>query len=553
MKRIALLLVLAFVCGSYAMTGFTYFWTPKTKDTVTSVRLKANYDTTRLWAGRIADTMNKKAKKNQDSLFSPTIGGVLTVDSINSIRNIKAIGFNGPLIGNVTGNVTGSSGSCSGNAATATTALACSGNAATATTASACSGNAATATTASDCSGNAATATTAVNLSGGNVLGDSLNIHGTVIQKNGNVGIGTTAPTKKLTINGDLTDTGNGLFTGTVTATGGFVGNVTGNTSGSSGSCTGNAATATTATLSDSAKGAHHLSGGYCGPDTFNCHGIVGQKNGYFGVGTTTPAYVLEAKNTVATNGLAATLLGISRGIAYNTAVAGDGVGMVFKSSDRDANLWDIAYINARWVSPVSGSRSSQLEFNTVNEASGLAPKVRMILKNNGDLIDSGNGLFTGTVTATGGFVGNTSGSSGSCTGNAATATTATNVNGGIVKASAGDTGSFVYGLTGMTTTVTGTARYQKMGKQITIWFGAANGNSNSTSMSITGIPSLLLTTSSACYHFTWVLNNSSLSYGAICISNVSTWDVGFNGPAGAFGSSGTKGITTSAITYLLE
>jgi hypothetical protein len=176
-----------------------------------------------------------------------------------------------------------------------------------------------------------------------------------------------------------------------------------------------------------------------------------------------------------------------------------------------------------------------------------------MILKNNGDLIDSGNGLFTGTVTATGGFVGNTSGSSGSCTGNAATATTATNVNGGIVKASAGDTGSFVYGLTGMTTTVTGTARYQKMGKQITIWFGAANGNSNSTSMSITGIPSLLLTTSSACYHFTWVLNNSSLSYGAICISNVSTWDVGFNGPAGAFGSSGTKGITTSAITYLLE
>jgi hypothetical protein len=527
MKRIALLLVLAFVCGSYAMTGFTYFWTPKTKDTVTSVRLKANYDTTRLWAGRIADTMNKKAKKNQDSLFSPTIGGVLTVDSINSIRNIKAIGFNGPLIGNVTGNVTGSSGSCSGNAATATTASACSGN--------------------------AATATTAVNLSGGNVLGDSLNIHGTVIQKNGNVGIGTTAPTKKLTINGDLTDTGNGLFTGTVTATGGFVGNVTGNTSGSSGSCTGNAATATTATLSDSAKGAHHLSGGYCGPDTFNCHGIVGQKNGYFGVGTTTPAYVLEAKNTVATNGLAATLLGISRGIAYNTAVAGDGVGMVFKSSDRDANLWDIAYINARWVSPVSGSRSSQLEFNTVNEASGLAPKVRMILKNNGDLIDSGNGLFTGTVTATGGFVGNTSGSSGSCTGNAATATTATNVNGGIVKASAGDTGSFVYGLTGMTTTVTGTARYQKMGKQITIWFGAANGNSNSTSMSITGIPSLLLTTSSACYHFTWVLNNSSLSYGAICISNVSTWDVGFNGPAGAFGSSGTKGITTSAITYLLE
>jgi hypothetical protein len=41
----------------------------------------------------------------------------------------------GNLTGNVTGNVSGSSGSCTGNAATATTAAACSGNAATATSA----------------------------------------------------------------------------------------------------------------------------------------------------------------------------------------------------------------------------------------------------------------------------------------------------------------------------------------------------------------------------------------------------------------------------------
>jgi hypothetical protein len=48
-------------------------------------------------------------------------------------------GLSGALTGNVTGNVTGncsgSSGSCTGNAATATTAGACSGNAASATTA----------------------------------------------------------------------------------------------------------------------------------------------------------------------------------------------------------------------------------------------------------------------------------------------------------------------------------------------------------------------------------------------------------------------------------
>ena len=59
-----------------------------------------------------------------------------------------------------------------------------------------------------------------------------------------NVGIGTTTSTSALTVSGD------GKFTGIVTATtfvGNVTGNVTGNTSGSSGSCTGNAATATVA------------------------------------------------------------------------------------------------------------------------------------------------------------------------------------------------------------------------------------------------------------------------------------------------------------------
>jgi hypothetical protein len=50
------------------------------------------------------------------------------------------------IIGNINGNCTGSSGSCTGNAASASTAAACSGNAASASTAAACSGNAASAT-----------------------------------------------------------------------------------------------------------------------------------------------------------------------------------------------------------------------------------------------------------------------------------------------------------------------------------------------------------------------------------------------------------------------
>lgn len=58
-------------------------------------------------------------------------------------------GVRGNVVGNVTGNVSGSSGSCTGNAATATKAT-------TATTAGTCTGNAATS---SRCKGNSATAT----------------------------------------------------------------------------------------------------------------------------------------------------------------------------------------------------------------------------------------------------------------------------------------------------------------------------------------------------------------------------------------------------------
>jgi hypothetical protein len=63
---------------------------------------------------------------------------------LNYDGNFYATNFYGVHVGNVTGNVTGncsgSSGSCTGNAATATT---CTGNAASATTAAACTGDAA--------------------------------------------------------------------------------------------------------------------------------------------------------------------------------------------------------------------------------------------------------------------------------------------------------------------------------------------------------------------------------------------------------------------------
>jgi hypothetical protein len=77
----------------------------------------------------------------------------------------------GSLHGNVTGNVSGSAGSCTGNAATATTASSCTGNAATATTASSCTGNSATATKATQDSDGNTIKDTYLKLSGGTMTG----------------------------------------------------------------------------------------------------------------------------------------------------------------------------------------------------------------------------------------------------------------------------------------------------------------------------------------------------------------------------------------------
>lgn len=84
--------------------------------------------------------------------------------------------------------------------------------------------------------------------------------YGISIERGGLIGVNTNTPDSNLTVVGSAHVTGNARIdgslevNGTVTASG-FAGPLTGNVSGSSGSCTGNAATATTATRSDSCTG----------------------------------------------------------------------------------------------------------------------------------------------------------------------------------------------------------------------------------------------------------------------------------------------------------
>lgn len=131
--------------------------------------------------------------------------------------------FSKPIVGSVTG----SSGSCTGNAATATTA----------TTAKACTGNAATATK----------------------LQTARTINGTSFNGTANITTANWGTARNISItDGTNTSTAvsvNGSANVSLNLPATIKANLTGNCSGSSGSCTGNAATATTATTAKSCTG----------------------------------------------------------------------------------------------------------------------------------------------------------------------------------------------------------------------------------------------------------------------------------------------------------
>ncbi len=200
-KILFVLVVLCASCSVFSMTGFTYFWTIADGDTVTKTKWKANNDSVLNWAGRAGDTINNKvgwANAAKDSTYwraarltKSNIDFTLTADSVNAramggtikgdtayfLKGIKSPLFDGAVKGNVTGVSDSSTGSV--RAAKLTTARTISG-------------------TSFDGSANVTiipdSAKGAHHLNGGVVNADTFNCHGTVIQKNGNVGIGKTSP-----------------------------------------------------------------------------------------------------------------------------------------------------------------------------------------------------------------------------------------------------------------------------------------------------------------------------------------------------------------------
>ena len=176
---------------------------------------------------------------------------------------------------------------------------------------------------------------------------------------------------------------------GTVSAPNGFVGNVTGNCSGSSGSCTGNAATATSATNTNNAKLTHT-------------------------VGNTEYPLVFGT-SFVITDAQQALRIGTPTATAANCALR-------CKSYCAAANTQGEAYL-------VCGNNIAKASANNARGSIYLygtnANNTRIIPSDTSASITITLPASTGTLALANA---NTTGSSGSCTGNAASATYATNI-----------------------------------------------------------------------------------------------------------------------------
>ena len=384
------------------------------------------------------------------SNFSVTLENIaanlpaVTATSITSSGTITASGgFVGDITGNVTGNVSGSSGSTTGNAATATAlqtartigGVSFDGTANINLPGVNTSGN-------QDTSGTAAIATT-VTIADESTDTTCFPLFATAAT--GNLGPKTASG---LTFNAN-TDVLSGTFSGNLT------GNVTGNASGSSGSCTGNAATATALETGReiSLTGDVTASGvSFDGTGNISLSTTIGANSVALGTDTTGNyvSTISGTTNEIEVSGSGSETATVTVGLPNDVTIAGnltvngtttsidttnlnveDPLIKLAKNNDA-ADSVDIGFYG---LYDTSGSQDLYTGlFRDAND-SGKYKLFKDLQAEPTTTVDtSGTGYAVGTLVATfegnltGNVTGNVSGSSGSTTGNAATATTSTNV-----------------------------------------------------------------------------------------------------------------------------
>jgi hypothetical protein len=113
--------------------------------------------------------------------------------------------------------------------------------------------------------------------------------------------------------------------------------------------------------------------------------------------------------------------------------------------------------------------------------------------------------------------------------------------------------GSFTFTGTGFTTSPTKTAYYTKIGDQVTVQLPDITGTSNTTAMTITGLPVALR--SARAYTFSGLVYNASvINNGYFYGAHANAVTVYWNAVSDAFTASGVKGIPNNlSITYTIN
>jgi len=114
------------------------------------------------------------------------------------------------------------------------------------------------------------------------------------------------------------------------------------------------------------------------------------------------------------------------------------------------------------------------------------------------------------------------------------------------------DEGTFTATLTGMTTSVTGTARHVRVGKAVCLFLPTLSGTSNATTAQVTGLPAIIQPTQTS-WQVVRITDNSLDAFGVVRFNSASgTLDVFPSFTAGAWTATGTKTLYATMLAYHL-
>jgi hypothetical protein len=113
-------------------------------------------------------------------------------------------------------------------------------------------------------------------------------------------------------------------------------------------------------------------------------------------------------------------------------------------------------------------------------------------------------------------------------------------------------TGTFTMGVTGFTTSPTGTASYTRIGDKVALVIPAISGTSNSTGFTLTGIPAAIRPTTATMVGGLYYVDNGTTCYGFIKILTDGTAEC-YKNQSTVWTNSGNKQITGDASTQTIH